>query len=85
MGILVMFLTFVVSSFAFSQIFGSIIYKLIMQKRFEHIITIIIWVAVLYGYYLIIVNNFNSYFSFYKFSTIIAAGITFFTIRDEKH
>ena len=79
-----MFLTFIVSSFAFSQIFGSIIYKMIKQKRFEHILTIIIWAAVLYGYYLIIINNFSDYIAFYKFSTIVAAGIAFFTIRDEK-
>lgn len=85
MGILVMVLTFIVSSFAFSQIFGSIIYKLIRQKKIEHIITIIIWIAVLYGYYLIVINNFDNYLSFYKFSTIVAAGIAFFTIKDEKH
>lgn len=85
MGILVMIFTFIISVFGFSQVIGSIIYKVLMQKRFEFILTIIIWLGILYGYYLIIINNFNNYFSFYKVATIIAVIVTFLTITNEKN
>lgn len=83
MGFIVMILTFLISIFAFSNIFGSIIYKVIKEKRIEYLITVIIWILILYGYYRFNVNVFSNYLNFYKISTIVSAILSLLSLQNK--
>ena len=83
MGILIIIVTFLISIFSFSQIFGCLIYKIFKGKQFKYLITIITWILILFGYYLIITKWFNNYFNYYLYSTIIGTIISLFNIRNE--
>ena len=61
---IIMFLTFLISTFALLQIIGILLFKL-PKKEFNCIVGLILWSGILVGYYLIISKWFADYFYVY--------------------
>lgn len=83
MGLLVIILTLFLSVFAFSQIFGSIIYKIIKEQRMQYWLTVLIWGLILYGYYILNVNYFSEYLNVYTVITIVSAVLSLLFLKNE--
>ncbi len=83
MGFLISIITIALSIFAFSQIFGCLFYKILKQKEFIYVITILIYGIILAGYYLVIKFWFNSYFNYYLYPTIFCFIISFFNVKED--
>lgn len=80
MFIVVALLTLIISSFAFSQIIGTILFK-IPKGQYIFIISIGVWGAILFGYYLLASNLFANYISTYYWCTGIAFILSLLTIK----
>lgn len=83
MGLLVIILTLFLSVFAFSQIFGSIIYNIIKEQRMQYWLTVLIWGLILYGYYILNVNCFSEYLNVYTVITIVSAVLSLLFLKNE--
>lgn len=83
MSILVIIITFLISIFGFSQILGSLIYKIFKEKQYKYFITIIIWAILLFAFYLIINLWFKEYFNYYLGASIVGAIVSFFAVRKD--
>lgn len=81
---LVSLITFIVTQFAVSQIIGILFYML-PQKKYNTIIGLIIWTALLIVLYYGITAWFDNYFNVYLWVSIIASVISLFNIRNLKN
>lgn len=81
---LVSLITFIVTQFSVSQIIGILFYML-PQKKYNTIIGLIIWTALLIALYYGITAWFDNYFNVYLWVSIIASVISLFNIRNLKN
>lgn len=80
---IIMFLTFLISTFALLQIIGILLFKL-PKKEFNCIVGLILWSGILVGYYLIINKWFADYFYVYLVVSIISFVISLSNINNLK-
>lgn len=80
---IIMFLTFLISTFALLQIIGILLFKL-PKKEFNCIVGLILWSSILVGYYLIINKWFTDYFYVYLVVSIISFVISLSNINNLK-
>lgn len=80
---IIMFLTFLISTFALLQIIGILLFKL-PKKEFNCIVGLILWSGILVGYYLIINKWFADYFYVYLIVSIISFVISLSNINNLK-
>ena len=80
---IIMFLTFLISTFALLQIIGILLFKL-PKKEFNCIVGLILWFGILVGYYLIINKWFADYFYVYLVVSIISFVISLSNINNLK-
>lgn len=80
---IIMFLTFLISTFALLQIIGILLFKL-PKKEFNCIVGSILWSGILVGYYLIINKWFADYFYVYLVVSIISFVISLSNINNLK-
>lgn len=81
---LVSLITFIVTQFAVSQII-EILFYMLPQKKYNTIIGLIIWTALLIVLYYGITAWFDNYFNVYLWVSIIASVISLFNIRNLKN
>ncbi len=80
---IIIFLTFLISTFALLQIIGILLFKL-PKKEFNCIVGLILWSGILVGYYLIINKWFADYFYVYLVVSIISFVISLSNINNLK-
>lgn len=80
---IIMFLTFLISTFALLQIIGILLFKL-PKKEFNCIVGLILWSGILVGYYLIINKWFADYFYVYLVVSIVSFVISLSNINNLK-
>lgn len=78
---IVVFVTFILTQFAGTQIVGILFIK-IPEKDYKTVIGLLLWSGILYLYYLAIVNWFNTYFNVYLWATIISAIICLLNLKN---
>lgn len=82
--VLIAIITFIITTFALTQIIGIILFKL-SKKEFNNLVGLLIWIGILIGLFLIINNWFNSYLNVYIVVSIISFIVCLLNIKNLKN